>query len=154
GSSLIGGVIDYSIHFFADRFRSPVGWSTRDAYEHVGGAIALGLVTTLLGYVVLLLMPFPGLRQIATFCIAGLAAGCGAVLYGYPMLYRAPTRLSMFGPRAGDWLTRRFSVWRWSRGALLTIAIVVAFAVFGIARIDLRDDVTALQASPRALLDE
>jgi predicted exporter len=154
GSSLIGGVIDYSIHFFADRFRSPADWTTRAAYEHVGGAIALGLATTLLGYVVLLLMPFPGLRQIATFCIAGLAAGCGAVLYGYPMLYRAPARLSTFGPRTGAWLTQRFSAWRWSSAALATVAILAVFAAFGIARIETRDDVTALQASPRALLDE
>ncbi|HYM34351.1 MAG TPA: hypothetical protein VET48_03090, partial [Steroidobacteraceae bacterium] len=27
GSSLIGGVIDYSIHFFADRFRNPEHWT-------------------------------------------------------------------------------------------------------------------------------
>ena len=153
GSSLIGGVIDYSIHFFADRFRNPLGWTAQDAYEHVGGAILLGLVTTLLGYVVLLLMPFPGLRQIATFCIAGLVAGCSAVLYGYPTLYRAPPRVATFGPRASTWLTQRFAAWRWNTSALAAAALVGAFTVFGMTRIELRDDVTALQASPPELID-
>ena len=154
GSSLIGGVIDYSIHFFADRFRNPSGWTTQDAYEHVGGAILLGLVTTLLGYVVLLLMPFPGLRQIATFCIAGLVAGCSAVLYGYPTLYRAPQRVAAFGPRIGSLLTRRFAAWRWTATTTALAALVAGFAAFGIARLELRDDVTALQASPPALLEQ
>ena len=153
GSSLIGGVIDYSIHFFADRFRNPQHWTTADAYEHVGGAIALGLVTTLLGYVVLLLMPFPGLRQIATFCIAGLVAGCGAVLYGYPVLYRAPARTAAFAPRIGAALTYRFAAWRWRGAAAIAVAALAVFTALGIARIELRDDVTALQASPPALLD-
>ncbi|HET6474277.1 MAG TPA: hypothetical protein VFG38_20745, partial [Pseudomonadales bacterium] len=153
GSSLIGGVIDYSIHFFADRFRNPQRWTAADAYEHVGGAIALGLVTTLLGYVVLLLMPFPGLRQIATFCIAGLVAGCSTVLYGYPVLYRAPTRTAAFAPRFGAALTRRFAAWRWGGAAAFGAAALAAFTVLGVARIELRDDVTALQASPPALLD-
>ena len=152
GSSLIGGVIDYSIHFFADRFRSPHAWSTRDAYDHVGGAIVLGLTTTLLGYAVLLLMPFPGLRQMATFCVAGLIVGCTTVLCAYPVLYRAPKRSSALGPRAGDALTRRFAGWRWSaRNVVLALALLVLAAV-GLTRLELQDDVTALQASPRALV--
>ena len=65
GSSLIGSVIDYSIHFFADRFRDPAQWTPAAALPHVGPAILLGLTTTLVGYLVLAAVPFPGLEQIA-----------------------------------------------------------------------------------------
>ena len=75
GSSLIGSVIDYSIHFFADRFRDPEQWTPASAVPHVGPAILLGLTTTLVGYLVLAAVPFPGLEQIAVFCITGLVGG-------------------------------------------------------------------------------
>jgi predicted exporter len=89
GSSLIGSVIDYSIHFFADRFRDPLHWTPASAVPHVGPAILLGLTTTLVGYVVLSAVPFPGLEQIAVFCMTGLVVGCGCVLCLYPVLARA-----------------------------------------------------------------
>ena len=152
GSSLIGGVIDYSIHFFADRFRNPSGWTTREAYEHVAGAIVLGLTTTLLGYAVLLLMPFPGLRQIATFCIAGLVVGCATVLCGYPLLYRAPKHSSALGARGGQALTRRFSSFRWSVATVAVTSALVVVTLVGLMRVHVQDDVTALQASPPALI--
>jgi len=154
GSSLIGGVIDYSIHFFADRFRNTAAWTTRDAYEHVGGAILLGLTTTLLGYLVLLLMPFPGLRQIATFCLAGLIAGCGTVLCWYPVFYKPPEKSPTLGPRTGAYLTGRFSAWRWTPFHIACVLAVSGAAIAGIARVDLQDDVRTLQSSPAALVAE
>ncbi|MET0499760.1 MAG: MMPL family transporter, partial [Steroidobacteraceae bacterium] len=98
GSSLIGSVIDYSIHFLADRFRDPEHWTPASAVHHVSPAILLGLTTTLVGYLVLAVVPFPGLEQIAVFCIAGLIVGCGCVLCLYPILASARGRLPKFGP--------------------------------------------------------
>jgi len=153
GSSLIGGVIDYSIHFFADRFRGDPHWSPSIAVEHVGGAIVLGLITTLLGYVVLLLVPFPGLRQIALFCVAGLAVGCLTVLCAYPVLYRIPKKTTAWGPRIGERLADAFTRWRWS-GVRVAIGLsVLTIVLAGTLRLELRDDVRALQSSPKTLLD-
>ena len=105
GSSLIGSVIDYSIHFFADRFRDPEHWTPASAVPHVGPAILLGLTTTLVGYLVLAAVPFPGLEQIAVFCMTGLVVGCGCVLCLYPVLARARGKLPKFGP-ARRWCDR------------------------------------------------
>lgn len=152
GSSLIGGVIDYSIHFFADRFRNPSAWTPLDAYDHVGGAILLGLTTTLLGYLVLLLVPFPGLRQIAVFCTAGLIVGCGTVLCWYPLLYRAPRRTAAFGQRAAEFLTTHFTAWRWTKSRTLGFLLVMGLALGGLWKVQLQDDVRALQSSPPEIL--
>lgn len=152
GSSLIGGVIDYSIHFFADRFRGDPDWTPASAVEHVGGAVLLGLVTTLLGYVVLLLVPFPGLRQIALFCVAGLAVGCATVLCAYPVLYRAPKRRAAWGPRLGEWLAGAFSNWRWSAARVTVASLLLVAALAGLRSLVLQDDVRSLQSSPPELV--
>lgn len=152
GSSLIGGVVDYSIHFFADRFRGDPNWTPAAAVDHVGGAILLGLCTTLLGYVVLLLVPFPGLRQIALFCVAGLATGCATVLCAYPVLYRVPSRRAAWGPRIGEWLARCFKPGRWTVPRVAIAVAVLLSALLGIQRIVIQDDVRALQSSPPELV--
>ncbi|MGC3979834.1 MAG: MMPL family transporter [Steroidobacteraceae bacterium] len=152
GSSLIGGVIDYSIHFFADRFRGDADWTPTTAVEHVGGAILLGLCTTLLGYVVLLLVPFPGLRQIALFCVAGLITGCATVLCAYPVLYKVPRRKAAWGPKIGEWLAGIFTRWRWSFERRALAVVLLLGALLGVGFVNLQDDVRALQSSPPQLL--
>jgi predicted exporter len=152
GSSLIGGVIDYSIHFFADRFRGDPAWTPAAAVDHVGGAILLGLCTTLLGYVVLLLVPFPGLRQIALFCVAGLTVGCMTVLCAYPVLYRAPARSSPWGPQIGAWLADRFKPDIWTPTRIAVALLLLLLALAGMPRMAVQDDVRTLQASPPQLI--
>jgi predicted exporter len=152
GSSLIGGVIDYSIHFYADRFRGDPDWTPAAAVDHVGGAILLGLCTTLLGYVVLLLVPFPGLRQIALFCVAGLATGCFTVLCAYPVLYKVPKRSAAWGPRMGEWLAQRFKPGQWTAPRVAIALALLLSALLGLQRIVLQDDVRALQSSPPELI--
>ena len=152
GSSLIGGVIDYSIHFFADRFRGDADWTPAAAVDHVGGAILLGLTTTLLGYVVLLLVPFPGLRQIALFCVAGLTAGCFTVLCAYPVLYKKPKKKAAWGPRLGEWLTHQFQSGNWTRSHTVVALVLLLTALAGLQKVVLQDDVRALQSSPPELI--
>ncbi len=151
GSSLIGGVIDYSIHFFADRFRGDPQWTPASAVAHVGGAILLGFCTTVLGYVVLLVVPFPGLRQIALFCVAGLTMGCFTVLCAYPVLYTVPAHSAAWGPALGRWLTRQFKP-GWNKMCVAIALLLVMAALLGLFKVNLQDDVRALQSSPPELI--
>jgi predicted exporter len=154
GSSLIGSVIDYSIHFFADRFRDPELWTPASAAQHVGPSILLGLTTTLVGYLVLAAVPLPGIAQIAVFCVAGLIAGCGCVLCLYPILAGARGRLPKSGPIAGEAIDRVLRAWRWTRPKFVVIAVLAVVAAVGLARVRIQDDVKALQASPPQLVSE
>jgi len=154
GSSLIGSIIDYSIHFFADRFRDPGKWSPLDAVSHVGPAILLGLTTTLIGYLVLAFVPFPGLKQIAVFCMVGLIVGCGCVLCLYPLFTRIGRRRApQLGPRIGAALDRRLARWRWTPARTIGAALVIGVAMLGLTRAYVQDDIRTLQQSPQALLD-
>ncbi|HVF17566.1 MAG TPA: MMPL family transporter [Steroidobacteraceae bacterium] len=154
GSSLIGSVIDYSIHFFADRFRDPGRWSPVAAVSHVGPAILLGLTTTLIGYLVLAFVPFPGLKQIAVFCMVGLIVGCGCVLCFYPLFVRiGHRRPPQLGPRLGAALDRFLQRWRWTTPRIAAVALVLLAIGFGLTRVHIQDDVRALQDSPPELIE-
>jgi predicted exporter len=157
GSSLIGSVIDYSIHFFADRFRDPAHWTPQDAVGHVGPAILLGLTTTLIGYVILAVVPFPGLEQIAVFCMAGLVVGAGCVLCLYPVLSLSAARqrpLPRLGLRVGQALDDLLARWRWTPAKLAMAALLAVGLGVGLLRVHVQDDVKALQQSPAQLAAE
>jgi predicted exporter len=155
GSSLIGIVIDYSIHFFADRFRDPNNWTPVAAIRQVGGAILLGLLTTLMGYLVLAMVPFPGLKQIAVFCAVGLIAGCGCVLCWYPVWADARRKsIPTLGPRLGHAIDTFLFNWQWSRARIATTIVAGAIVAAGLLRIHIQDDIRALQESPPHLAQQ
>jgi len=156
GASLIGVVIDYSMHFFADRFRSPQ-WTAAGALAHVGPAILLGMLTTLVGYLGLVLLPFPGLRQIAAFCIVGIVVGAGSVLCLYPYLMSTrlfggqQTVLPQRGPRVARVLDSWLGQWRWTPWRIAAFGALAVGALVGAARVQVQDDIRALVATPPAL---
>jgi len=156
GASLIGVVIDYSMHFFADRFRLRDSWTPASAVAHVGPAILLGMSVTLVGYLGLVLMPFPGLRQIAAFCMIGIVIGCGSVLCLYPLLMSTRLlgggSLPDRGPRIAGVLDRALAGWRWTPAKLFICFALGAVVLGGIWRADVQDDIRALQSSPPELL--
>ncbi|GHC29306.1 membrane protein [Kushneria pakistanensis] len=69
GSSLIGVAIDYALHLQCARTLAGHDFRLR----HMLPGLALGLVTSVMAYVVQAFTPMPGLRQMAVF------AGCGLV---------------------------------------------------------------------------
>lgn len=151
GSSLIGVAVDYAIHFFSDRFRTQSDWDGITALRHVGPAIVVGMGTTALGYLAFLAPPFPGLRQMAVFSVAGIVSAGLCVLLAYPMVAgrgaQAPPRAL---GRAVEFLARLRLPQRRKLALLATGAAVLIGA--GLMRLHFVDDVRALQSSPAALL--
>ncbi|MFP5306233.1 MAG: MMPL family transporter, partial [Gammaproteobacteria bacterium] len=150
GSSLIGVSVDYAIHFFSDRFREPSGWSGERALRHVGPAIVVGMSTTALGYLAFLVPPFPGLRQMAVFSVAGILAVGISVLLAFPLVAGRGGRPMPRGLRRG------FSVLAGIRrpgGKRLGLLAGAAAAVLigGLYQVNFIDDVRALQSPPPAL---
>jgi predicted exporter len=146
GSSLVGVAIDYSMHFYADQFRSPGTWTASDALGHVSRPIVLGMGAAALGYTGLLLLPFPGLKQMALISIVGLGVACASVLLLFPALARGSGRelprwcatLIAGLERAG----RRLAV---PRTRLIVGVAVLGFLLLGLARVRFHDDVRSLQ---------
>ena len=153
GASLIGIGIDYSLHLLATAQDRPE-WTPSLGVDRIFKPTAIGLASSVLGFVALLFTPFPVLREIALFAIVGLVmAWFTCIALATPLLrnYQAPAR---------TWISD-FAIWlsaqrdRWMTRRWLVISIVLMVAVPGLFLLTPDDDITALQAkdTPVALDD-
>jgi predicted exporter len=151
GVSLIGVSVDYSLQYFCEYF-DPEAVTPGDRLRRVLPGVALGLTTTLIGYLTLLLAPVPGLQQVAVFSVIGLSASVLTVVLWYPRLdaQRAP-RLGTALPALAQqpwllWQSRDYRVVR-------TVLVLgcVALAVYGAFSFRVDDDVRHLQSLSPAL---
>lgn len=141
GASLVGVAIDYALHWLTNCFREQ-GESALDE-RRLLRATGLALFTTALGFGLLALAPFPGLRQLALFAVVGLSGAWLTVALAFPLLGRglAPLwRPALAWPQraASAWATLGRRHWTWLVGAA---CILLA----GIARLEPSDDLRLLQ---------
>jgi len=148
GASLIGEAVDYSIQYFVSHLGADDGQDAQRSARAVRPALLVALTTSLLGYAILVGVPFPALRQIACFAIAGIGAAFLSVVSLLPaLLVNAPRQPRRSYGRAARWLGR----WQTSlqaalsrRGAWLCLALVAAAAVPGWLRLTSDDDIHLL----------
>jgi predicted exporter len=146
GVSLIGVSVDYSLQYFSEYF-DPEAATPQGRLRRVAPGIAIGLITTLIGYLTLLLAPFPGLRQVAAFSVIGLIASVLTVLLWYPRLDKkdAPKLGRFFVDLAArHWLLWQAPTLRLARFAIMGVCILLG--VIGVFRLHMDDDVRHLQS--------
>lgn len=155
GASLIGVSIDYAFHFLTARLAAGQAWNAREGLKGILGAMTMGLVTTLIGYLGLLVAPFPGLQQLSLFSSSGLVAAFATVVFWYPVLARSPsshseTRALPFSGAIEKWI--RF--WRRKFIRRTLPALVVILAAAGLAGVRYDDDIRQLQSLPGELKEQ
>lgn len=151
GASLIGVCVDFSFYFMA----------MQSQHRHIDGfevlkpllpSLFVGLMTTLLAYVVLSFTPFPGFKQIAVFSMVGLAAAWITsilLLPRLPALNAEPAirTLALIGT-ARSWIQARHSL----RYAL--IAIILGITGSSLLFLKSNDDIRNLQSMDQSLKQE
>lgn len=149
GASLVGVAEDFGIHYFASRLGAPdePRWVLM---RHLLPGLALALATSVLGYLVLALVPFPGLRQMALFSAVGLSAAFLTAVCWFPWMDRG--RLT--GGRLANGIASSLAHWPVLSGARLTLALMLLalLCVVGLMRLHVNDDLRQLQSSPPALM--
>ncbi|ATO18619.1 acyl-sn-glycerol-3-phosphate acyltransferase [Acinetobacter sp. LoGeW2-3] len=151
GASLIGVCVDFSFYFMA----------MQSQHRHIDGFVVLkpllpslfvGLMTTLLAYVVLSFTPFPGFKQIAVFSMVGLA---GAWVTSILLLPRLPAlnaepaiRTLAFIGKARNWIQARKSL---RYGLIAIILVVTGSSLFFLKS---NDDIRNLQSMDQQLKQE
>jgi predicted exporter len=145
GASLIGEAVDYSIQYFVVYLGARGAWDARRGARAVRPALGVALATSLLGYAILMWVPFPALKQIACFAMVGIATAFASVLGLLPaLLTRAPRR----NPRrlfAGA--ARLLAGWQHALGgqrAWFVAALLLIAAVPGWLRLTSDDDIHLL----------
>lgn len=150
GAGLVGVSIDYALHFLSERRYS----AAAEVLPKILAGLLLGLFSSIMAYAVMVLTPFPGLRQMATFSIAGLLASWLTVILWFPRLTaRAKVQPIAFAQNLARLRDRfpRIENSRWLQ-LLLTLALVLALA--SVWNSSGGDDVRLLQTSPPELLQQ
>lgn len=149
GASLIGVSIDYAFHYLTDRLAAGSRWNATAGLKHIFTAITFGLVTSLIGYLGLLIAPFPGLQQLALFSATGLIAAYLTVVAWYPWLAVKP---SADRPLLGLPLYQRWlSAWRNPKLAIGLPVAIAAISFAALTQVHYDDDIRQLQALPASL---
>ncbi len=148
-SSLIGIAIDYAIHFLCERRLHGDDETPHQTRLKLLPSLSLAVLTTLIGYGLLWLAPFPGLQQLAVCALAGLFSAFITVLCLFPRWAGPlPTR-----PLRGQrWLQGWLLAWQ--QRPLLRIGLPLCcllLAALGISRLQVDDDIRRLQPLPVVL---
>ncbi|MGA7437778.1 MAG: MMPL family transporter, partial [Luteibacter sp.] len=149
GAALLGEAVDYSIQYLCARANAGAAWEPMRGVRQVRPALLLALATSLLGYALLALVPFPALRQMAVFAIAGMAVACASVFWLLPVFLHKPAH----APLAPSFVRLALTWQRAASGrrALIAIGVLVLLAIPGWAKLGHDDDIHLLISPPPSL---
>ena len=155
GASLIGGAQDYGTYFLCNRFAADARQlNSWQLLRRLLPALALALVTTVIGYLGLALTPFPGLQQVAVFSAVGLVFAWLTVICWFPALaWRGTFKSGRLAEQYAATL-QHWPVLRCDRRTVAVGLLSIALAAFGLSRLHIEDDIRSLQNPPKHLLDE
>lgn len=148
--SIIGISADYTLYYLTERMVHGEHDSPWQSLAKVRNALLLALLTTVAAYLIMMLAPFPAIRQMAVFAAVGLSASCLTVIFWHPWLCRG---LPVRPVPAMVLMLRWLAAWR--RNKKLSVGLPVALAlvsVVGIATLHVDDDISQLQALPQSIL--
>lgn len=148
--SIVGISADYTLYYLTERMVHGAHASPWESLRKVRGTLLLALGTTAIAWLLMLLAPFPGLRQLAVFAASGLIASCLTVILLYPWLVRGlpvrPVPLMV-------WLARWLAAWRRNRWLRIGLPLsLLLYAALGVSQLRVDDDIAKLQSAPQALL--
>lgn len=149
GASLIGVSIDYAFHFLTDRLNAGAKWNSVEGIKQLLPAITLGLITSLIGYLGMLIAPFPGLQQLSLFSAIGLTAAYFTVVCWYPVLASKPSKHHVIPAQRA--LSQWLLVWQQPLIRLVLPFSLLIASVFGVTQAKYDDDIRQLQALPQVL---
>ncbi len=145
GVSIIGIAVDYALHLQCQR-----QLVAEQPGKRFWSALLLGLLSTLIAYLVQLITPMPGLRQMACFAALGLLGAWLTVrlwlaswpLTGHPATAAAAVRLAPLRLRHGQ-------RWPW-----VALALLLMLAVVAVSRVQFSASLQQLNPSPPQLIAE
>lgn len=149
---IVGVCADYTLYYLTERMVHGAESSPLDSLRKVLPALGLALGTTVLAYLIMILAPFPGIRQLAVFAASGLTASCLTVICWYPYAVRGlPVREAPAKKLLLAWL----SAWQVRKAVRLGVPLVLlAISLAGLSMLRVNDDISTLQALPQDLLRE
>lgn len=144
GATIIGIAADYAFHFLSHTAVDTDGHST---LKSVFPGLSIGALTSIMAFLGLTVLPFPGIRQIGVFMAVGLLASFLTVCMLFPVLYRSAAegvRLPAFCKRPRITPSASWCI-------LLLVTLV---AIPGLLSLEFSSDVRDFYASPDNLQED
>jgi predicted exporter/predicted LPLAT superfamily acyltransferase len=153
GVSLIGVAVDYTLQYCSEIFAPPAPPQQR--LQRVLMGITIGTATTIIGYLTLMLAPFPGLHQIAAFSVIGLFASWATVVLWLPALDRSsPPHHGRLLLAAAGWFLASWQAPRYRRHRRMLLGCLMVTGLAGLALIRTDDDVRHMQSLSPTLVSQ
>lgn len=150
-TSIIGITIDYSLHYLTERLLHGNQESPYQSLKKLISTLTIALSTSFIAYLILLIAPFPGLKQLAIFAMFGLIGAFLTVICWYPFLVKKlPVRENIGQGLLTYWL----NLWQKKTMQFFMIASVLVFISYGLNKLTIDDDIGKLQALPTELQQE
>lgn len=150
--SIIGISADYTLYYLTERMVHGAQASPWQSLMKVRNALLLALCTTVAAYLIMMLAPFPGIRQMAVFAACGLSAACLTVIFWHPWLCR---NLPVRPVPAMALMLRWLAAWRRTKALQLGLPLALTLvSLAGLATLRIDDDISQLQALPQSILAE
>lgn len=144
--SIVGISVDYALYYLTERMVHGQQDSPWQSLIKVRNALLLALCTTVVAYLIMMLAPFPGIRQMALFAACGLSASCLTVIFWYPWLSRG---LPTSPVPAMGLMLRWLAAWRRKKILYIGLPVLLTLlALTGLSRLHINDDIRQLQALP------
>ncbi len=151
GASLVGVAENYGSNYFCNRQGRPAAERWMLLREQ-GPVMWLAMLTTVIGYALLAVTPFPGLQQIAVFSAAGLLAAFVTVLWWFPWLDGGrPLGETRWSRWIGGWRARWPTFGR-NRLAVAVVCCTSVLLLAGVSQLHSNDDIRQLQSAPPQLV--
>ncbi|MCL2297945.1 MAG: MMPL family transporter [Proteobacteria bacterium] len=154
GASLIGVAVDYGVLVLAQHLNGSDAPHRWHRFRRLLSPLTLVLIAPALAYFSLLLMPFPGVRQMACFAVSGIIGAWLTIMLWHP--YLLPSSLPE--TKLAAWLMQVLQHWpRWTatRAQWIVAALTVVVIGAGIAQLKTNDDVRSLiNADPELLREQ
>lgn len=155
GASLMGVAMDYVLHFYAHHRLCPDVQGPAATMRRIVWALALGAITTVVGFLALAASSFPGLHQIAVFSAVGVFTAFLSTWLFLPFLVQRTARQSPSLERIAVVLTRLVQWWHAhpTRGYVV-VAVALGFSVLGIANLTWQDNLSMLTQPDKTVVEQ
>ena len=151
GAALTGIAADYAVHFMMTGFAATPAEAGGARLRRIQRPLSVSLITSVCGFLAILMFSTPVMSQIAVFAAGGLVTAWTFAVTVLPVVDRAPkppTRAAMVLARFAEMVLRpKLSGWAFA----LCVMAMVAAAVAGFARLTFLDDVQVFQRPPADL---
>ena len=152
GAALLGEAVDYSIQYLSARANAGAAWEPRQGLRQVRPALLLALGTSLLGYILLGLVPFSALRQMACFAMTGMTVACLSVFWLLPALLQRPAKpLSAAAVQGALMLQNAVARIASGKRGVVCALLLLGLAIPGWCQLRHEDDVHLLVSPPATL---